>query len=163
MQMESAVHIAVEPYTPGIFDPFVELIAAPAEPGRQQLPAVQDGQESGARLAFWCSHVAPRGTLPLSALRMERHVHSAQAFVPLGPTNWLVLVAPHTDESRPDMAAARAFLPPPGTGVIYRRNVWHHPIAVFGNAARLAVLQWCFGDDRDTEFVDIEPCDVRQP
>jgi ureidoglycolate lyase len=163
MQMELTVHIAVESYTPEIFDPFVQLIAAPEEPGRLPLAAMNDGEQSGATLKFWCSHVAPGADLPLSARRMERHVHSAQAFVPLTPIRWLVLVAPHTADSRPDMAAARAFVPPRGTGVIYRRNVWHHPVTVFGDAARFAVLQWCFSDERDVEFVDVQPSEVRQP
>ena len=46
---------------------------------------------------------APK-TLPLTAIEMERHLYSSQTFVPMDCESYIVLVAPHGVDDRPDTA-----------------------------------------------------------
>ncbi|HFB54722.1 MAG TPA: ureidoglycolate lyase [Hellea balneolensis] len=61
--------------------------------------------------------------LPISIKIMERHPLSSQAFIPLSPHPYLVVVAPkgEFDESK-----IVAFLASPHQGVNYHAGTWHH-------------------------------------
>lgn len=61
-------------------------------------------------------------SLPLAVTMLERHPLGSQAFVPLGKSPYLVVVA-KTPDTRP-----QAFLARGGQGVNYRRGTWHHPL-----------------------------------
>lgn len=62
--------------------------------------------------------------LPMRAAFLERHPLSSQAFMPLTPTHFLVVVAPPGPEVK--LADVRAFVCRPGQGVNYAPGVWHH-------------------------------------
>ncbi len=61
-------------------------------------------------------------TLPLALTLVERHPLGSQAFYPLSPNPFLVVVAP--DESGTP-GTPRAFLTGPGQGVNIAMNIWH--------------------------------------
>lgn len=61
-------------------------------------------------------------SLPLSLTMVERHPHGSQAFVPVRPARFLVVVAPDEGD-RP--GTPRAFLAAPGQGINYRQGTWH--------------------------------------
>jgi ureidoglycolate lyase len=61
-------------------------------------------------------------TLPLELKMVERHPLGSQAFYPLSPHPFLVVVAP--DESGTP-GTPRAFLTAPGQGVNIAMNTWH--------------------------------------
>jgi ureidoglycolate lyase len=60
---------------------------------------------------------------PVAIKVMERHPLSSQAFYPLGPHPYLVVVAEKGDF---DPGKLKAFLAGPGQGVNYHKGVWHH-------------------------------------
>ena len=60
--------------------------------------------------------------LPLELTMVERHPHGSQAFVPVSPARFLVVVAPD-EGGRP--GTPRAFLAAPGQGINYHRGTWH--------------------------------------
>lgn len=153
--------ISVEKLTRARFADFGDVIEAPDAAGRLHLdnPGLRTAPE--AKFSFWCSRIEKSATLPLIARQMERHQFSAQMFIPLRPTRWLVLVAPMNAQGLPDMAAARAFMPEAGQGICYAPNTWHHPLAVLGAPAEFAVSQWKLSDERDEEFVDVSPTEVK--
>ncbi|MFM7422520.1 MAG: ureidoglycolate lyase, partial [Alphaproteobacteria bacterium] len=91
---------------------------------------------------------------------MERHEFSSQSFIPMEAGRWLVLVAPHGVDGKPDMEKARAFLARPDQGVTYGANVWHHPSTVFDREARFAVFRWKDGTSADDEFVEVQPFEL---
>jgi ureidoglycolate lyase len=62
---------------------------------------------------------------PVEIAMMERHPLGSQLFYPLSGRPFLAVVAPDED-GRP--AAPLAFLCPPGLGVNYAKNTWHHPL-----------------------------------
>ena len=89
--------------------------AAPARAARE--PAVRNSSRNcrttapAARPRLSIATAEPKA-LPLTALKMERHVHSSQAFTPLDCASYLVMVAPHGDGGMPDLEKIRAFRVP---------------------------------------------------
>jgi ureidoglycolate lyase len=61
--------------------------------------------------------------MPIQIRLLERHPLSSQAFFPLCPHPYLVVVAPPGDL---DENAIRVFLAEPGQGVNYHAGTWHH-------------------------------------
>lgn len=59
---------------------------------------------------------------PLVLTMVERHPLGSQAFMPLSPRPFVVIVA-HDDRGRP--GEPHAFITRPGQGVNYKRNLWH--------------------------------------
>jgi ureidoglycolate lyase len=76
--------------------------------------------------------------LPLRIRQLERHPLGSQAFVPLEPQPFLIVVA----EERETLSAEsiRVFLSSGRQGVNYRRNVWHHPLIALHERARFLVI-----------------------
>jgi ureidoglycolate lyase len=64
--------------------------------------------------------------LPLRIALMERHPLSSQAFIPLRPGSFLVLVARAGEPPSP--SDLRCFRTEGSQGVNYARGTWHHPL-----------------------------------
>ncbi|MDB5915738.1 MAG: ureidoglycolate hydrolase family protein [Ramlibacter sp.] len=64
--------------------------------------------------------------LPLQLRLVERHLLGSQAFVPLLPQRFLVVVAPAGPSPVP--AQLRCFMARAGQGVNYAAGTWHHPL-----------------------------------
>jgi len=62
---------------------------------------------------------------PIRIEMLERHPLGSQAFMPLSPLDWLVVVA-----ETPDASALRCFRAKGTQGVQYAAGVWHHPLLV---------------------------------
>lgn len=60
--------------------------------------------------------------LPLKLEMMERHPLGSQAFIPLSPNPFLVIVAPDRADKP---GTPLAFMTEPGQGVNYHANIWH--------------------------------------
>lgn len=76
--------------------------------------------------------------LPFQLVLLERHPMGSQAFVPLSPLTYLVVVAPAADE--PELSDVRCFLAAAGQGVNYARGTWHHPLIALHAACDFLVL-----------------------
>ena len=126
----SARTISVAPLTAEAFAPFGTVIdkaavaPRPMNAGKArryhdlaQVPVT--GEDSRVVIG----HVeAEPYVLPLRLSLVERHPLGAQAFVPLSPAPFLVVVCPDAD-GRPGRPLA--FLTAPGQGVCYEIGVWH--------------------------------------
>ena len=77
-------------------------------------------------------------TMPLRIRSLERHPLSSQAFYPLQPRPFLVVVAPGS--AAPTGADLRVFRSSGRQGVNYRRNTWHHALIALEDGARFLVL-----------------------
>jgi ureidoglycolate lyase len=147
--------LALEPITEAAFAPFGQLLRSP-QPGGPRLElieALQNLRPSGKpRLSL--ATVKPK-SLPLTAVEMERHVHSSQAFMPVDCDSYLVLVAEHGADDRPDVATLRAFRVPGDVGINYAANTWHHPLSALKRDARFLVLTFIDGTETDEEFVPL--------
>ena len=75
--------------------------------------------------------------LPVRLVMMERHPLGSQAFVPLQPATYLVVVAPPGDF---DIHQMRAFIARGSQGVNYHRGTWHHPHLVLEGSGEFLVV-----------------------
>jgi len=93
--------------------------------------AVADGDA-----AISLFHAAPRA-LPIALRAIERHPLGSQAFVPMSPTRYLVVVAGSAETPGP--ADLRAFLATGQQGVNFRAGVWHHPLTALDESDFLVI------------------------
>ncbi len=85
--------------------------------------------------------------LPLELNMVERHPLGSQAFIPLGDSSFLVVVAEETENGP---AEPIAFRTAPGQGVNIGRNVWHGILTPLDTVSDFAVV------DRGGEGVNLE-------
>jgi ureidoglycolate lyase len=134
------------------FAPFGRVLRRPAlGEGPLHLQAELHNGRPAVTPRLALNTVRPR-ELPLTATKMERHVHSSQTFVPVDCENYLVLVAPRGVEGFPDLSALRAFNVPGDVGVHYFANTWHHPLTALGRPATFVVLTFLDGGPDDEEW-----------
>jgi ureidoglycolate lyase len=147
--------LKIEPIDAKAFAPFGQLLPPVALGGRrQELIEELQNDRASARPRLSIATTEPKA-LPLTALQMERHVHSSQAFTPLDCASYLVIVAPHGDGGMPDFEKIRAFRVPGDTGVNYKADTWHHPLSPLERIGRFAILTFVDGTATDEQFVDL--------
>lgn len=146
---------AIEPLTRVAFAPYGELIdTAGIEPqtingGTAQRyadlarvevegdrPRVAPAPPPTATIGIY--RAQPR-TLPLQLLEIERHPLGSQAFVPLVPTRYLVVVAGAA--AQPSPSDLRVFLARGQQGVSLRAGVWHHALLALDREADFLVVE----------------------
>jgi ureidoglycolate lyase len=140
------MEIIAAPITDGAFAPFGELVAHRGSETRRYLRDAPEGRAPAATLRMWVSRYAAPRALPVVHAKLERHPHSAQTFVPLQVSRYVVLCAGTAPSGEPALQSARAFVVGPGVGVSYRRGVWHGPMTVLDAPAEFAVTMWSAGD-----------------
>ena len=152
--------IRAEILTAPVFAPFGDVVEPPELGARAFLEASLVARDGAVvpRLSF--SHM-PCWDLPLTVTRMERHTRSAQCFVPMDVSRYLILVAPD-DHGAPDPAGLRAFLATGDQVVNYHLGTWHHPQRPLDRPGRFAVLMWSTGrKDDDEEWASLpEPVQI---
>lgn len=72
--------------------------------------------------------------LPFTVAALEQHPLGSQAFMPLGPAPYLVVVA--ADPQSPP----RAFLARDGQGVNFHRGTWHHALLALERESDFLVI-----------------------
>lgn len=145
--------IAVRPISHEAFAPFGELVAHRGDAPRRYLDHAHDRAGPADALRFWVSRMTEPRSLPISYPKLERHPFSAQTFIPLCVSRYVVIVAPDRADGTPDLADARAFVVGPGIGVSYRRATWHGPMTVLDGPAEFAVAMWSAGGpEQDDEW-----------
>jgi ureidoglycolate lyase len=150
--------IEVSPLTREAFAPFGDVV----ETEGSQAFAINDGfatrhhdlaridvVEAGGRPLINIFRARP-WPQPVRIRLMERHPLSSQAFVPLAPRPFLVVVAPPGET--PDPAAIRAFVTDGAQGVNYRRGVWHHPLLALERETDFLVVDRGADDRNCDEF-----------
>jgi ureidoglycolate lyase len=127
--------LAIEPLSSEAFRPFGDVIEASdtahhftindgyAE--RYHDLAQVDVASGGGRVLVNIFRAKPR-KMPFELQLLERHPLGSQAFMPLSPLTYLVVVAPAAEE--PDVTKLRCFEAAPGQGVNYAPGTWHHPL-----------------------------------
>jgi len=97
---------------------------------------------------------------PLKLGMVERHPFGSQAFMPLSPRPFLVVVC-HDTPSGP--GEPHAFLTQPGQGVNYVRNLWHGVLTPIGEPQDFVVVDRG-GDGKNLEeFFFDNPYEIRLP
>ncbi|MDN2565163.1 ureidoglycolate lyase [Aquibium sp. A9E412] len=98
--------------------------------------------------------------MPLALTMVERHPFGSQAFMPLSPRPFLVVVAADgaAGPERP-----QAFLTRPGQGVNYARNTWHAVLTPIGAEQDFLVVDRGGDGDNLEAFVFETPYAVHLP
>ncbi|KQT59931.1 Ureidoglycolate hydrolase [Methylobacterium sp. Leaf456] len=141
----SARTIFVAPLTTEAFAPFGTVIdkaaVAPRPMNAGKARRYHDLAEipvSGEGSRVVIGHVeAEPYALPLSLGLVERHPLGAQAFVPLSPAPFLVVVCPDED-GRPGRPLA--FVTAAGQGVCYGLGIWHGVLTPLGAPQNFLVI-----------------------
>jgi ureidoglycolate lyase len=147
--------ITCEPLTAAAFAPFGQVIERTTDFGRVYFSDALANARGNARASLSLTRTRPLAASRLEATRMERHEYSSQSFVPIDVARYLVIVAPHESDARPDSGRLQAFLARGDQGVTYCMNVWHHPLTVLDRPGQFAVFMWLEGGRGDEEFVDL--------
>jgi ureidoglycolate lyase len=157
-----ADQLRLEALTAAAFEPFGEVIGTEGRVAEE----INDGRTrkfadlarvdvtaAGGRTVVHLYRSQPVEA-PLRIERMERHPLGSQAFVPLHPRPFVVIVAPAGDTPRRD--AVRAFLTDGAQGVNLARGVWHHSQVTLGEPSDYLVIDRA-GPGANFEERRIEP------
>lgn len=136
--------IRTEPLTATAFAPFGDVIALRDAPDKIINQGLCGRHHDLARLDFGPGGRAgislfdaqPRA-LPYRLDMMERHPEGSQAFLPLNPAPFLVIVAEDAG-GRPTRPLA--FVTDPGQGVNILRNIWHGVLTPLAAPGLFAVI-----------------------
>ncbi len=137
-------HIPILPLTAEAFSPFGDVIETGVAPSFQFNAGMADRFHDLARtealdegrIGISIARARPYA-LPLELTLMERHPLGSQAFVPLTPDPFLVIVA-SGEAGAP--GPPRAFLTAPGQGVNYLRNIWHGALTPLNRASSFLIV-----------------------
>jgi ureidoglycolate lyase len=99
-------------------------------------------------------------SFPLQLSMVERHPLGSQAFIPLSPRPFLVVVCPD-DKDGP--GAPHAFLTRPGQGVNYPRNLWHGVLTPIGEQQDFLVVDRSGDGSNLEEFYFSHPYEIHLP
>lgn len=149
--------LRVQPLTPEAFAPFGQVIAlpsAPVDPQKAQLfKRVGELQFDGGLPSVDFLYSPPRAQLRIDG--MERHLNSTQAFIPLRPYPFIVVVSP-TDagtSEQLDHTSAQAFITDGRSGVNIGVGIWHYPMIPVDAAQEFCVVHRAFDQGLHGEFV----------
>lgn len=81
--------------------------------------------------------IAEPTRLPMSISMMERHPFGSQTFIPMAPTQLIVVVAKNGG-NRPKNI--RAFLAEPNQVISFHRGTWHAAVSPFPDVGQFAVI-----------------------
>ena len=96
-----------------------------------------DVTADGGRALISLFRAAPRA-LPFRIESLERHPLSSQAFYPLQPVPFLIVVA--ASGAEPESAQLQAFLSSGSQGINFRRNTWHHELLALQQTSLFLVV-----------------------
>lgn len=97
---------------------------------------------------------------PLKLEMVERHPFGSQAFMPLSPAPFLVVVCHDTPDGPGE---PHAFITAPGQGVNYRRNLWHAVLTPIENPQDFLVVDRGGDENNLEEHYFSEPWQLRLP
>ncbi len=110
---------------------------------------------NGAHTAISIARSRSMTVLPYCFDLMERHPHGSQAFVPLAPFRFVVVVAPAGESVEP--CDLRAFVTNGHQGVNYHKGVWHMPLIALETGQNFLIVDRAGGHGNYEEHVFGEP------
>jgi ureidoglycolate lyase len=144
--------VLARPLTAGAFAPFGQvLMALCEEPHRAEFAARLENYRVHATLNMAFLRSSPASG-PTVVRALERHPYSAQSFVPVQGTRYLVAVCPAREDGEPDLPRLAAFVAEGHQAVNYAAGLWHAPHAVLGGPGTFIMLRWDVGTAADTEL-----------
>lgn len=109
----------------------------------------------GAHAAISLARSKAMTSLPYRFDLMERHPFGSQAFVPLSPFRFVVVVAPPGESV--EASDLQAFVTNGHQGVNYHKGVWHMPLIAFEAGQDFLIIDRAGGGSNYEEHVLGEP------
>lgn len=119
------------------------------------LATVNVDATDGAHAAISLARSKTMTTLPYCFDLMERHPFGSQAFVPLSPFRFVVVVAPPGESV--EASDLQAFVTNGQQGVNYHKGVWHMPLIAFEAGQDFLIIDRAGGGSNYEEHVLGEP------
>lgn len=149
--------LSAEPLNADAFVAFGHVLELDREaPRRGHVAGAVERSAEAVEPQLWIATVAQPVTLPFELTQLERHPFSAQTFIPLNGSGYLVVVCESSVSGAPDLTTLRLFQANARQGVTYRRNVWHGGLAALRAGAQFVVSMSFTGRGDDDEFLPLE-------
>ena len=161
--------IVAQPLSRAAFQPFGDVISAegwtyhyPINAGMTEryhdlATAEATGENARVILSLFRGHPYE---FPLTLRHMERHPFGSQAFVPLSPKPYLVVVCADMPDGPGE---PQAFVAAPGQGVNYPRNRWHAVLTPIGEPQDFLVVDRAGDGSNLEEYHFPQPYEVHLP
>ena len=119
------------------------------------LAKVEIDRSGGGRVAISIARSKTPTTLPHRFDMVERHPLGSQAFIPLAPFSFIVVVAPAGESV--EVSDLRAFVTNGSQGVNYHKGVWHMPLIATDAGQAFLVIDRVPGESNCEQVVLGEP------
>ena len=136
------MRLTAQPATSEALAPFGTLVTPPPEAGERAFYTDWLGSTHGAATPRLHVNFVAETAMPHMVTLLEKHPHTAQIFLPLEASAYLVVVAPSLADGSPDLAGAQAFVAPGNVGILYRADTWHAGATALNGKAHFAVCMW---------------------
>jgi ureidoglycolate lyase len=120
-----------------------------------------DIDSAGGRVAISIARCKTPAKFPYRIDMVERHPHGSQAFIPLAPFSFIVVVAPAGEAV--DAAELRAFVTNGTQGINYHKGVWHMPMIAVQAGQEFLIVDRAPAMDNCEEFVLGNPLMLEAP
>ena len=120
-----------------------------------------DVEAAGGRAAISIARCKTPTTFPHRFDMVERHPHGSQAFIPLAPFSFIVVVAPAGEAI--DAADLCAFVTNGTQGINYHKGVWHIPMIAMEAGQEFLIVDRAPSENNCEEFVLGDPLTLEAP
>ena len=120
-----------------------------------------DVDEAGGRVAISIARCKTAAKFPHRFDLVERHPHGSQAFIPLAPFSFIVVVAPAGEAV--DATDLCAFVTNGTQGVNYHKGVWHMPMIAMEAGQEFLIVDRAPATDNCEEFILGNPLTLEAP
>ena len=120
-----------------------------------------DVDSAGGRVAISIARCKTATKFPHRIDMVERHPHGSQAFIPLAPFSFIVVVAPAGEAV--DAAELRAFVTNGTQGINYHKGVWHMPMIAMQDGQEFLIVDRAPASDNCEEFILGNPLILEAP
>ncbi len=159
-------HLKFEPLTKEAFAPFGQVIETQGSDhftinngSTERYHALAEVQlEDTEDKAIISIFRAQRLSYPLQIEMLERHPRGSQAFMPMQPNSFLIVVAPAG--AQPDHEQIRCFITDGRQGINYAKGVWHHPILTLVSGNDYLIVDRSGAGENCDEYY-FEPTDIK--
>ncbi len=120
-----------------------------------------DVGSAGGRTAISIARCRAPAVFPHRFDMVERHPHGSQAFIPLAPFSFIVVVAPAGEAV--NATELRAFVTNGTQGVNYHKGVWHMPMIAMEAGQEFLIVDRLPAEDNCEEFILGDPLILEAP
>ena len=120
-----------------------------------------DVESAGGRTAISIARCRAPAVFPHRVDMVERHPHGSQAFIPLAPFSFIVVVAPAGEAV--NATDLRAFVTNGTQGVNYHKGVWHMPMIAMEAGQEFLIVDRLPAGDNCEEFILGDPLILEAP